>query len=1506
MNKIYNVIWSKAKHCYVVTSELAKRNTKGCGARGLRTAAVTLSVAAALMGGSYGGSVAHAATIDVPSNSQITVSDNQSDNTYYLNGSDIKFSVASSGTVYEVFGSSYDAIGNNLVTINGTVQMGAASGFSYGNGDIKNNRSVVSEGGTVKNALYGAYSSGNGTVSDNQILIDKGTVGSINEDGNFNGTAFGGMSYGNGIVKNNRVTLKEGKVGDIYGGINDGTTSNGSVQNNTVVVDGGVVQYSVYGGKTEGKGDVTDNYVEVNGGTVESHIYCGDANGNGKVSNNKVIIQKESTIGHIYSGFASGDGEVTNNQIEINNSTVTGNIEAGFSAGTGKVSGNMITMKKGISKNVIIGGSSYGSGLVTDNTVKLNESQAFTIHGGIAGSGDVTNNKVEINNSTGNDIYGGSSGSGSTGNVLNNQVYIKSSTIGDGNSGGSVYGGLSYGNGNVLDNTVTLNESSAGEIYGGCSIPINNEGLVKNNSVSIKGGKIDFDVFGGLTKGNGVVSGNTVTVENTDIGYNYTADSFTGRFVYGGFSYGTGAVEENNVEFKGGKTGSVIGGASYNDTVGKSVLQNNGVSVSGGSTLDTVYGGFAYYDSDLINNHVTVSGGTVNNVYGGYANGNGDVINNSVTLSGGTVQNEIIGGYAYGNGTSKGAATGNTVIIKKGTARGVTGGYAFGSGSVTGNNVVLDGGEVENISGGSNDSYSGPTGIIDNNTVIINGGTVRYFVHGGGTNNTSDVKNNQIEINGGEILGEVIGGFKNVYEENTGVIEGNAVIINGGTFNDSIFGGASFGYSIVKNNHVEINGGVINGSVYGGRTNIGNVTDNTVTLNGVSIGVNVYGGYRYDVESDVVTGNTLILSKAENTVGGEVQNFETIKLADTVTWAEGKTVLSANQFTDNADGSKATLDISEATDLSNATSGTMTMLASNTENNLNALTLKYAGGTAALNTDNQLQVIKAGTAKTDKNNGVTISYNTGEHIVYIDGASNYKKVNYSVADVAKAISFSEMEWDKGHAATEYNYSGINSLDVTAFTISKPETIAENTSMTLLQANKTLKDMRTQVKNSYSIEPIAGVTMDAMLSGDISSYGGNVTYTATSNQAGKLTFGNVEWKDSGALLDHKITLSNVSFNGAAVDTTSIGFTNKESLRAGQQMTLVSDFGDRVGTITGSKYKVGTAYEGEGHAELQGNNLIFKTDTGAGDLPVSDETHNTMMAMEAGIGLLATGNGPVGKALEGLSDMANRGEDGASVYASVGGGGDRYETNSHVNSNSWNALVAVGAKKDLGNGGIEYGIFGEYGKSNYTLHSDAGRGDGNAHYAGGGLLAKWVNHDNVYVEGSFRLGRLSDSASDILHDGNGNSYGYNQHANYFGGHIGIGKVFHYKGGKSLDIYGKYFHMKRDGIDFTAKEDVYRLDSVTSSVLRIGARYGSTDKKWNWYGGLAYEYEFDGEATGTVNGTAIRSASIKGSSVRAELGMRMDATKDNPWRTDISIYGYGGKHRGFGGSVNVAYTF
>jgi hypothetical protein len=54
------------------------------------------------------------------------------------------------------------------------------------------------------------------------------------------------------------------------------------------------------------------------------------------------------------------------------------------------------------------------------------------------------------------------------------------------------------------------------------------------------------------------------------------------------------------------------------------------------------------------------------------------------------------------------------------------------------------------------------------------------------------------------------------------------------------------------------------------------------------------------------------------------------------------------------------------------------------------------------------------------------------------------------------------------------------------------------------------------------------------------------------------------------------------------------------------------------------------------------------------------------------------------------------------------------------------------------------------------------------------------------------------------------------------------------------------------------------------------------------------------------AIRSASIKGGTIRGEFGFRREATKTNPWKTDISLYGFTGKRNGVGGSVAIEYQF
>ena len=49
MNRIYKVIWSKVKNCYVVTSELAKSHTKGCSGKRVGRLLAVGAVVAGLM-----------------------------------------------------------------------------------------------------------------------------------------------------------------------------------------------------------------------------------------------------------------------------------------------------------------------------------------------------------------------------------------------------------------------------------------------------------------------------------------------------------------------------------------------------------------------------------------------------------------------------------------------------------------------------------------------------------------------------------------------------------------------------------------------------------------------------------------------------------------------------------------------------------------------------------------------------------------------------------------------------------------------------------------------------------------------------------------------------------------------------------------------------------------------------------------------------------------------------------------------------------------------------------------------------------------------------------------------------------------------------------------------------------------------------------------------------------------------------------------------------------------
>ena len=107
-----------------------------------------------------------------------------------------------------------------------------------------------------------------------------------------------------------------------------------------------------------------------------------------------------------------------------------------------------------------------------------------------------------------------------------------------------------------------------------------------------------------------------------------------------------------------------------------------------------------------------------------------------------------------------------------------------------------------------------------------------------------------------------------------------------------------------------------------------------------------------------------------------------------------------------------------------------------------------------------------------------------------------------------------------------------------------------------------------------------------------------------------------------------------------------------------MTLVKDFGDVVGTITGSKYMVGTAIEGEGKASLDGSDLKFIAETGVAQR--QEQTHNDVMAMGSSEATITFNGCQMTASPNGLALASNAGADGVATFASIGGSANRTET------------------------------------------------------------------------------------------------------------------------------------------------------------------------------------------------------------------------------------------------------
>ena len=285
----------------------------------------------------------------------------------------------------------------------------------------------------------------------------------------------------------------------------------------------------------------------------------------------------------------------------------------------------------------------------------------------------------------------------------------------------------------------------------------------------------------------------------------------------------------------------------------------------------------------------------------------------------------------------------------------------------------------------------------------------------------------------------------------------------------------------------------------------------------------------------------------------------------------------------------------------------------------------------------------------------------------------------------------------------------------------------------------------------------------------------------------------------------------------------------------------------------------------------------------------------------------------------AEKANANEQGATgtpapnaftPFAAFGGSSMRAESGSYVNTKGFGLNIGFARELSNAQGKLLFGPMVEYGGGSYDSHLDDGtRGDGKAHYFGVGVMARQVNHDGFYYEGSLRGGRVTSD-----YDGNLDGVGkvdYDSSSNYFAAHLGAGKAFDLGKGNTLDGYFKYFYSHQAGDDTTVHiagmdDERGHFDAVDSHRIRIGARLThKINERNSFYGGLAYQYEFNGDARATFSGNGVPSPSLKGSSGMLELGWQVKPG-DGPLTLDLGVTGWAGKQRGGSVQLGATWTF
>ena len=525
--------------------------------------------------------------------------------------------------------------GANGTQSDGGVLYGASYLYVGGNTQIdsKASEDVINRavGGNVFGAGCGYNSgseSGQVTQGTNVIVAD----GAYVERG-----VYGGGSYGYTTATSN-IYILGGTVGGKSGGA--------SGTNYLAAIDGGV-----YGGACQNQGGTVN--IIMNGGTVNGSVY-GGSNYTGTLSGTSTVTLNGGTINGSLYGGGNGEGSANTNvtgavQVRVYGGTVTDavygcNNNAGSpqSSVTVDIYGTDPAPAEGeYALHAVYGGGNKApySGIPVVTVHNCDNSIEYVYGGGNAAAVEATNVTIYGGNVIGN-VFGGGNGAVSAANV-------------NGNATTKIYGGT------ILN--VYGGSNSQGTISGAINVTVNSQ--AENSGDSPCTMNIG-DVYGGGNRAASNVGNLNIVCTGTD--------GYINR-VFGGANAAeiTGNVE---LEINGGNIGSVFGGNNSEKSISGNVTVNIGKAPNscGVFEIGNVHGG-GYGEATGVkgNVEVNIAGGTINgDVYGGSALGKVNTNTNNTTkvnLTGGIIHGDAYGG-GLGDIDTKADVNGNVTVTLDGTA----------------------------------------------------------------------------------------------------------------------------------------------------------------------------------------------------------------------------------------------------------------------------------------------------------------------------------------------------------------------------------------------------------------------------------------------------------------------------------------------------------------------------------------------------------------------------------------------------------------------------------------------------------------------------------------------------------------------------------------------------------------------------------------------------------------------------------------------------------------------